>query len=618
MKKKWKWLAAAAGVLVLLAALAPWTFSGPAMRQQLARQIRETTGLIAEAHGRTTLALLPRPRIKIENVSIRDREGKLAIRAGTLRGDLRILPAFAGRMEVSSLLLAAPNIDIALEGKPLTSEGAIARASEARSDTTEAASADMARLASLSIRSGTVHVTRGEQDIGLFRDVDLTLDWSSLNKPAGLHSTFTWADETVDVTAWISRPAEVLRGETSPVSLHLASPSLEFTANGSVSGAPALSYAGKLSVKTPSLRDVSRRNGFYLPLPGPLGELSLSADARASLRSFQLSDLHLKLDGNTYEGALILSGNQGRPALMGTLATSQLDVDPLLAELPRASNAEGQWNRDALPRPDFGRTDVDLRISAARAQIGRVQFRDAGLSLLVASGTAEVSIVEAKAFGGTIKARLSAEPLPAGYKLRATAAFARIESGNLLNDAFHSQRVSGTATGEFALAGEGASIAQIFGSLRGTANVDLANGDIAGIDLEQALRRLEKRPLSIASEIRSGRTPFETAHMDLEIAAGQANIRSLAAKGAGVEFAVSGSASIASKLLDITIRARQSGHDTPQDGPQLSVDLRGNWDEPRLMIDAQSLIRRSQAAAPLLRGPVQPQGDAATPSAAQP
>ena len=106
MNKKLKWLVGGAAGLMVVAAMAPWTFSGAAMRNELAQQVRETTGLIARANGRTTLALLPRPRIKIEDVTIRDRDGKLLIRSAALRGNLRLLPAFAGRMEVSSISLA--------------------------------------------------------------------------------------------------------------------------------------------------------------------------------------------------------------------------------------------------------------------------------------------------------------------------------------------------------------------------------------------------------------------------------------------------------------------------------------------------------------------------------
>ena len=609
MNKKLKWLAASLVVMGLMGGAAPWTFSGAAMRNELALQIRETTGLLAEAKGRTTLALLPRPRIKIEEVTIQDREGKLLIKSGTVRGNLRILPAFAGRMEVSSLSLTAANIDIDLDGKPLTTEGAIARAIEARSESSEASAADTARLASVSIINGAARLTRDGQVVSVLENIDATLDWGSLNQPAGIRASFIWASEPVDVTAWLGQPAQVLRGASSPVSLRLDSPSLNLSANGIVSGGQTPTYAGKFVANAPSLGAVLDRNNIYLPLPGLRRSLSLSADARASQRSIQLSDLQFKIDETAYEGAIILSSHRGRPTLMGTLATKFLQIDPLLTEVPEPRESDGRWSGAALPKPDLGRADVDLRISATRAQIGRLQARDVGFSLLVASGKAELVVADATAFGGSIKARFNAEPSEAGYAMRASAAFARVDSAAVSNDIFRNQRISGAATGEAAFAGEGASFAQILSSLRGSTKITLTNGDVTGLDLEQALRRLEKRPLSIASEMRSGRTAFNEAQIELEIANGVAKVQTIEARSPGVDISVTGSASIARRLLDLTIRARQTGRDDNQPAPQLNMDLKGNWDDPNLIIDAQSLIRRSEAAAPLLRSLNAPKPD---------
>ena len=609
MNQKLKWLAASLVVLGILGGLAPWTVSGAAMRNELALQIRETTGLVAEARGRTTLALLPRPRIKIEEVTIQDREGKLLIRSGTVRGNLRILPAIAGRMEVSSLSLSNPNIDIDLDGKPLSSQGAIARAIEARSETREAIAADTARLASVTINNGAARLTRGGQVVGLLENIEATLDWRSLNQPAGLVASFTWARETVNVTAWLGQPAQVLRGASSPVSLRLDSPSLNLSANGIATGGQTPTYAGKFVANAPSLGAVLDQNEIYLPLPGLRGHLSLSADARASQRSIQLSDLQFKIDETTYEGAIILSSHRDRPTLMGTLATKLLQIDPLLTDVPAPRENDGRWSGAALPKADLARADVDLRISATRAQIGRLQARDVGFSILVANGKAELVVADATAFGGSIKARFNAEPAEAGYALRASTAFARVDSAAISNDLFRNQRVSGAATGEASFAGEGVSFAQILSSLRGAAKVTLTNGDVTGLDLEQALRRLEKRPLSIASEMRSGRTAFSQAQIDLEITGGVAKVQTLEARSPGVDISVTGSASIARRLLDLTIKARQTGRDDNQPAPRLNMDLRGNWDDPNLIIDAQSLIRRSEAAAPLLRSLNAPKPD---------
>ena len=91
-----------------------------------------------------------------------------------------------------------------------------------------------------------------------------------------------------------------------------------------------------------------------------------------------------------------------------------------------------------------------------------------------------------------------------------------------------------------------------------------------------------------------------------------AKVQSIEARGTGVDISVTGSASIARRLLDLTIKARQTGREDNQPAPQLNMDLRGNWDDPNLIIDAQSLIRRSEAAAPLLRSLNAPKPEGAT------
>lgn len=600
MTRKLKWLAVAAGFLLLLIALAPWTVSGAALRAQLADQVFQQTGLVARLEGRTTLALLPRPRIKIEDVTIGDDGGKVIISSTTLRGDLRLLAAIGGRMEVSSVSFAAPQVDIDLDGKPLPAQSAIARARETPSSSARAKREDATRLATISITNATMRLRRGQEQIAQLNDVSSTLEWSSLGNPAGLRAAFTLHDESVELSAWLGQPARFLRGEASPLSLRLEAPSLKLNANGIVTGGANPSFNGKINTTSPSLRRVLTKLGFEMPLPME-GALNLSADAQGNPRSLQLSELQFKLDASSFEGALIISAHKGRPALMGTLATRMLDLNSATSEVEFETQSDGRWSNRALPRRDFARADIDLRVSANRVSFGRFNLRDAALSIQSSSGKAEIAIAEARAYGGTLKARFNAAPNENGYDLRAVAAFADVDSGPLFSDLLRSNRVTGKLSGEFSLAGEGASLGQITRQLQGQARFGLINGDIGGLDLEQALRRLEKRPLSIASEIRTGRTSISQAALQIEIEKGIARIKEFEAKGPGIVFDVAGSASIGRRTLDLSIRASQSGRENVEQAPQLSLGLSGNWDDPHLQIDARSLIRRSQAAQPLLR-----------------
>ena len=146
------------------------------------------------------------------------------------------------------------------------------------------------------------------------------------------------------------------------------------------------------------------------------------------------------------------------------------------------------------------------------------------------------------------------------------------------------------------------SLAEIMHSLDGRGQFKLADGEVSGVDLEQALRRMEKRPLSIATEVRTGRTSFTSASGAFDISGGNAEMDQCVASGPGVELAMTGSTEIGDRSLDLHVVARQTGVDTSNpNAPQLHLDLMGSWDDPVLVLDTASLIRRSAVAAPLLR-----------------
>lgn len=109
---------------------------------------------------------------------------------------------------------------------------------------------------------------------------------------------------------------------------------------------------------------------------------------------------------------------------------------------------------------------------------------------------------------------------------------------------------------------------------------------------------MDKRPLSIGGEMRSGRTGFASAAGTFAVSTGVASLQDFVIDGPGTTMRVSGAARIADRALDLNAIARQSGS-KGDGGPQLRVDIKGSFDDPHLVLDAASLIRRSEAAAPL-------------------
>jgi AsmA protein len=127
------------------------------------------------------------------------------------------------------------------------------------------------------------------------------------------------------------------------------------------------------------------------------------------------------------------------------------------------------------------------------------------------------------------------------------------------------------------------------------------DGALAGLNVEQLLRRLERRPLSGGGEFRSGRTPYDKITVALKIAEGTVTVEDVTIEGAAVKLGLAGTASIPARELDLKGTASLVAPPKPGAAPfELPFIVQGSWDDPIMLPDPEALIRRSGAAAPLL------------------
>ena len=601
MKFRPKWLLLPLALAAAGMASAHWTLSGEALRQELAEQVMQTAGLRATAEGKASFAVLPRPRIKIENVIISDDKGALVIHTDVLRGHLRLWPLLQGRMELASVQLVSPEISFDYEGHAFSRLGAIARAAQASPSSEEAKRADATRVGTVSIVDGTARIQQlGASRQATLNKVNLTLDWPQVSAPLSLNGTFLWQNEETDLAIWLGKPADLLRGQQSAASLKLEGPGAQLSTNGLVSGGARLQFEGRVTAGSRNIAQLIETLGLKSPLPLAVQQVQVAGLARANVTSLALSNLKLSVDGNVFEGTLALQTGETRPSVSGTLASELIMLAPIVSELPELTDAQGVWDKTPLSLASLHVADMDLRLSASKARLGRTTIDDLGASLLLNNGQLEFSLGQARIYGGQVKGRLVLSPQEQNIALRATGAFAKIDTGTLTKDVFGLLRMSGEAEGQIAFSGQGDTIDDMTRALNGTLEARFRNGDIHGLDLEQALRRLDKRPLSLLMDMRNGRTGYENAFVTAKLNNGQIELTEALVSGLGVQLGLTGKASVPERKLDMRAIARQAGPHGAN-GPQLILDIRGNWDDPQIVFDKESLIRRSDAAAPLLR-----------------
>ena len=590
-------------VVGLGAAIAPWTVSRTALREEIAAQLRSSLGLFVFIEGPSTFSLLPSPHVRLGRVNFVEPQAALVIKTENLTGQLRWLPLLTGRLELRRAELLRPQMTVDIDGKPMTKAGAVVRAADAKPATPEAVKADRARLGVVSFIDGSAVLRRGGAEIESIDHIDATLDWPTVSSPAALDGAATWRGQRGTIALWVARPSEALRGEASRLTLQLKAPILSVSANGEATFGVRPQFKGRLVASTDQLRDVVQLLRGAIPLPLALGPATLDAKADAGAKGVDLASVQLKLDNSSYEGSLSWRVDDERPQLSGTLATSALDLRDLVRNLPPLVNRDGHFNRDAIAWRDQNALDIDLRLSAARAVYDRLQARDVAGALLLRAGRLEASLADASLYKGAVKARLVMTPADAGgVEMKSVIEARGVDIGALGWDKFGATKLAGAANVNLTLEGAGSSADQIARSLKGRGDIDFGKGEIVGLDVARTLRRIEKRPLASGLDINSGRTPFASARMTAEIANGVATVSDGLVQGEGFTMSLSGASQIADRqiALHASVASADTKGDARPDAPAFAFDVVGQWDNAALVPDAPSFIRRSGAARPLL------------------
>ena len=583
------------------AAIAPWTVSRGALREEIAAQLRSSSGLYVYTVGASTFSLLPRPTVRLADISFVDPRGALTIQAHELRGLVRILPLLAGRLELSEATLDRPNLTIDIDGKPMTSAGAAVRAADARPASAEAAKADQARLGIVSFVDGTAQLRRAGKIEQTLTDLDATLDWRVVAAPAALDIAADWRGRRVALAVWVARPSDLLRGDVSNATVQARAPELDLSANGALALGARPHFEGRIVASTPSARTLFELLGFAPPPFVTRAAAALDCECSANAAAFSFGAAKLTLGANSFTGAMALRFDEARPLLTGTLATKSLAVASAFADAPRLVGADRHFSREPFDARHTDKLDLDLRLSASEVSLARLRAQDVAGALLLKDGKLDLSIADARFYKGVAKARLALDPRETGGYDAKLNLFARgIDWGAVDWDHFGHARLNGAADLTLTLEGGGASPDQIAHALTGQGDIKLTNGEIIGLDIERVLKRMERRPLSTAADIRSGRTLFSSARATFEVENGAARLVDSTVEGAGYTMALTGGVQIAER--QVSLRAHVAPSDAAQRGEttSFSFDIAGPWDNPALVPDVQSFIKRSGAAQPLL------------------
>ena len=574
---------------VLAVAVVPWTLSRDGLAASVAQQLRKGYGVTLDVRGRSTIAILPIPRVKFENVTLTAEDQGLTAKGGTLRGELRLLPLLLGRIELAEVGLSDSRVEIDLERlRSLDWAGAVA---SVRAE--KLGSSPIRRL----VITGSSVRWAAHRD-GVLDDVGMVINWPDPKAQLDIAGWVVWRGEKIEIARAAVAPGPLTAGVATPFTLSLAVPSAKISAAGEAQLGPEPRVTGESKIEARSLRDFVRWSGVALPFGSLVRALTIEGDFSADRRRLTWPEVAVKLGSDAMDGSLTLRFEGTRPAITGTLAAETLDLSEIFAPFLQARTSSGLWSGEDISLSQAAGGDLDLRLSATAARIGRLRLADMAASVLVRPNRIEASLGRADLHEGTLKGRLTLTAQNKLTEVKTQATFENVDLGPALADFGHTRWITGLAQGQFVLEAAGRTVADMVRQSHGKATVTVKKGDLIGIGLESTLRRMEKQPLSASLEWKGGRTSFDRAVVNLNIGGGVGDITDGALSAPTMRTALEGRVSLVDRSL--TIRAHVSpptASTTP--APLIAFDVVGSWDDVSVIPDARAFIERSRAAKPL-------------------
>jgi AsmA protein len=583
--------------------LVPLLIPAKQVRDTVTAEIQSVTGLSPLLRGKTSVSLFPSPTVTFADMVLGDNaDGEPPFAAERLTAQLRLLPLFVGRIEIADLLLVEPRIHIEFDGDGRSNWSRLIDSLSRSLKPGAARTGEVLSFSQVRISEGTIRLRDRLRRIDeTFTDVALSLAWPSLTHSFGTTGRLAWRGEPVDVTLSVSDLYAALTGDNAGVKLRFAAAPMNFAFDGSVSYRPALRIQGALAADSPSFRNALRWAG-QKPLPGGgFGPFALKAKANILGNTVSLPSVNIELDGNAAEGVLGLVMSP-RPVLQGTLAAEELDLSRYVSVARLLRHSERDWSRTPIVLDALGALDLDVRLSAGRVTVMGARLGRTAIASNLRNGVLAVTIGESQAFGGILRGAVGLGKGAAGAELKAQLQFNDVDLESCLGEFFAIRRLEGKGNLALNVEGSGTSLFDITRTLNGEASLAARQGALSGLNIEQALRRFERQPLSGGSELRSGQTPFDKLSIVVKFAQGIATVEQVQFESPRVRLAVAGSASIPARDLNLKgIASLIAGGAADRAGAfQLPFVVQGRWDDPVMLPDAESLIRHSRAAGPLL------------------
>lgn len=566
--------------LALIVALAAcgfmrWPLSAGKVGDSLNAAFGASPRLHWSAPQAASFSLLPWPSVSIVDAGLDDAYGVNLLSAPAARLNLSPIELLRGRFIPTGAILVSPTITVDIDRPPFAGT-----AGELPGPASVAGA--LAPLTSLSLSNGVLRLVSANRGIDtLINNVRGRLDGLTIGDQLRFNVSAVWRNTPVTVAGALNDPEAAAKGAPSQLVFALNSPLAKLAFGGALALGDKPSAEGDLTTSVPSITALT---SFLNTKPPPVlaaDDIAIAAKIKAVSNSLTLGDATLTSAGQTLEGALAIGAAAGRPAVSGSLAAETLALRPLLGPPEHVFDPSGQWSAKPFAFGLLRAFDLDLRLSAAHLDLYGQTLTDAAASVIVQDGNLNMSLIDGAAYGGRLQGEGAVVFVGQDIQVSARGQLLDADLGAAIAN-FGPPLMTGNGEAQFTVEASGGSPAAVIASLTGTASVEAAEGSIAGINLEEALRRARNRPVDVERDTRLGGTAFDKFDISLAFDQGRARVERGVMTSRGVTAELGGLIDLPAKKIALRLDAVQTDAtgETSQQAARLTLDISGPWSAP--------------------------------------
>jgi AsmA protein len=576
MRRGGAWGFALALIGALACGLVRWPLSAAKVGDSLNAAFGASPRLHWSVPEAASFTALPWPSVRIVNARLDDIYGVNLLSAPTARLNLSLIELLRGRIIPKGASLVGPTIMVDLDRPPFAGAGGSAGP--------VGVVAALAPLTSLSLSNGSLRVVSAKHGVdALIDNVRARVDGLTIGDQLRFNLSAVWRKTPFAVAGALDDPEAAAKGAPSAIVLALDSPLAKLGFGGALGLGHAPTAEGDLTASIPSITALAAFLGTQPP-PVPLAnDIALAAKVKGAPHALTLDRATFTSAGQTVEGAITVEEANGRPAISGTLAAETLALSPVLGPPERFFDPSGGWSEKPFAVAPLRSFDLDLRLSAAHLDVYGATLANAAASMIVQDGKFNLNLIEAAAYGGRLEGEVAVAGVGQDLKMSARGELEDADLGAAVAD-FGRPVATGRGGARFALDASGASPAAGIASVTGAASLEAQDGAVLGVNLEEALRRSQRRPIDVERDTRLGGTAFDKLEVSLALNDGRARVERGAMTSHGMTAELSGLIDLITRSWALRLNAVQTdaAGEESHDAAHLTLDIAGPFSAPTI------------------------------------